>query len=284
MILLVFSAAINTALAVSSAPTTDEIKTDIRNFHAYFQQRFPDIAVSQYNDGVNALPQYAHRKANWELITALPPYESEMNIARREWRMPFANGLNFDHCFSEHPAANEFPYYSDGQVHTIVGAINDCLVNQAEASLGLDSAKLARLVAAFKEKFNGEPVTVDISDEGMRVVYERGRQFYWAKRGQLNFSCASCHVDNAGNSLRGDVLSAGLGQTTGFPVYRTKWAMANDGSQVQPWGTVHRRYAACNLQAGATPFAAQSPEYIALEVYQAIMNNGIPLKVPSQRQ
>jgi len=60
--------------------------------------------------------------------------------------------------------------------------------------------------------------------------------------------------------------------------------MSSDGNENHAWGTIHRRYAACDRQAGAAPFAAQSQEYIALEVYQAIMNSGIPLKVPSQRQ
>ena len=278
---ILFLATNNVSLA---APTIDEIENDIRNFRSYFQQRFPDVELNQYHDGVNALPQYAHRRLNWELLMASPPYESEMEIARQEWRSPFANSLGFDDCFTAHPPANELPYFRNGRVHTIVGAINDCLQNQAEATLDLNSAKLARLVAAFKEKSNGEPLSVDYSDEGMRRFYEQGRKYYWSRRGQLNFSCASCHVENAGNRLRGDVLSAGLGQTTGFPVYRTRWAMSSDDNGNHPWGTIHRRYAVCDQQAGAAPFAAQSPEYIALEVYQSIMNSGIILKVPSQRQ
>ncbi len=109
--------------------------------------------------------------------------------------------------------------------------------------------------------------------------FRKGEQFYWAKRGQLNFSCANCHVHSAGNKIRGDVLSAGLGHTTGFPVYRTKWAMKG-----KPWGTVHRRYGGCNKQVRAQPFKAQGPQYTALEYYEAVMNQGIPMKVPSQRQ
>jgi sulfur-oxidizing protein SoxA len=86
-------------------------------------------------------------------------------------------------------------------------------------------------------------------------------------------------VLSAGGSLRGDVLSAALGQTTGFPVYRTEWALTD-----RPWGTVHRRYSGCLKQVRAKPFKSQSPEYRALEFYQAVMNTGVPLKVPSQRQ
>ena len=56
------------------------------------------------------------------------------------------------------------------------------------------------------------------------------------------------------------------------------------GSQTEPWGTIHRRYGGCNKQVRAHPFKAQGEEYKALEFYEAVMNTGIPLKVPSQRQ
>ncbi len=271
-------------LAVSIA----EIEHDIRTFQQYFQQRFPDVALDEYVNGINALPQYADRRASWELLMALPPYEIEMELARHEWQEPFENGSSFEQCFTAHPPANEFPYFRNGQVLTIVGAINECLLAQTKETLKLDSAKLARLVSVFKAQSNGAVINIDYRDLGMRKIYETGRQYYWSRRGQNNFSCASCHVNNAGNRLRGDVLSAGLGQTSGFPVYRIKWSIPNDDNDndnsTHPWGTIHRRYASCNIQAGAVPQEAQSPTYIALEVYQAIMNSGIPLKVPSLRQ
>ena len=138
---------------------------------------------------------------------------------------------------------------------------------------------MALLVAAFREQANGKKMAVDVAAGGAEKWFKRGEQFYWAKRGQLNFSCANCHVHSAGNKIRGDVLSPGLGHTVSFPVYRTKWAMAG-----KPWGTVHRRYGGCNKQVRAQPFKAQGPEYKALEYYEAVMNTGIPVKVPSQRQ
>ncbi len=267
------------SLATQAALSVDDIKADIAEFQGYFMKRFPDVPLEAYNDGVNVLPQYAHRRANWEIMMEFPPYETEMETAYEEWAAPFANGKSLDSCFTDKPAANTYPYWGDGKVHTIVGDINACLEANGEKKLGTKRGKMARLVSAFKEGSNGEPIAVDLSDEGMRAVYEKGRQFYWAKRGQLNFSCANCHVQNAGNQIRGDVLSAGLGHTSGFPVYRTKWAQSG-----KPWGTIHRRYGGCNKQVRAAPLKPQSAEYIALEVYEAVMNTGIPMKVPSQRQ
>jgi sulfur-oxidizing protein SoxA len=138
---------------------------------------------------------------------------------------------------------------------------------------------MALLVAAFREQFNGQTWDVDIDSPGAVAAYDDGKRFYWTKRGQLNFSCANCHVHSAGNKLRGDVLSAGLGHTTGFPVYRTKWSLKG-----KPWGTVHRRYGGCNKQVRAKPFKPQSKQYRNLEFYEAALSTGVPLKVPSQRQ
>ncbi len=258
------------------------VEDDIAAFQGYFKQQNPEVALEEYKDGVNALPQYAHRRANWEILMEFPPYELEMETAREEWSTPFANGKTFDDCFSDKPPANEYPYYdaAANDIRTIEGDINACLEANGEKPIkNLWYGKIARLVAAFKEQFNGEKMAIEVSPDGAREWYEKGKEFYWTRRGQLHFSCSDCHVHSVGKNLRGDVLSAGLGQTTGFPVYRTEWAIAD-----KPWGTVHRRYSGCLKQVRAKPFKPQSAEYKALEFYQAVMNTGVPLQVPSQRQ
>jgi sulfur-oxidizing protein SoxA len=273
------TAALLAGLGATAGATPEQ---DIQEFQDYFKKRFPQVEFTDYSDGVNALPQYAERRGNWELLMEFPPYEPEMEIARQEWAEPFANGKTFADCATDWPPATAYPWYDKetGDLHTIVGDINACLeANGEEPIADLKTGKIARLVAAYKEQFNGQPIQIDVSEPGAVEWYERGKQFYWTKRGQLNFSCANCHIHSAGMKLRGDVLSAGLGHTTGFPVYRTKWAVAG-----KPWGTIHRRYAGCNEQVRAKAFKPQSDEYKALELYEAVMNTGVPLKVPSQRQ
>ena len=262
-----------------ATPTQEKIEQDIEAFQTFFRHRFMGLALETYRHGVNALPQYAKRRKNWELLMVFPPYEPDLQRARLEWRTPFPNGHSLDDCFSGKPGGHQYPYFDGVTIQTIVSDINHCLVSNDRSPLSPVGAKMARLVAAFRSRSNNEPVAVDFRAERIRAAYEKGKQLYWTKQGQLGFSCASCHVDNAGNRLRGEVLGAALGQTVGFPVYRTKWALSG-----QPWGTIHRRYAACMTQMGAVPFEPQSAEYIALEVYQAIMNTGIPLQVPSLRQ
>lgn len=261
---------------------SNTVEDDIAAFQGYFMKRFPDVSLEAYQDGVNSLPEYAHRRANWEILMEFPPYEADMDEARELWATPFANGKTFDDCFKDKPPATKYPYYdaANDDIRTVEADINACLeANGEEPIADLKTGKIALLVAAFREQFNGQKMAVDVDSEGAEKWYEKGREFYWTKRGQLNFACADCHVHSAGKNIRGDVLSPGLGHTTGFPVYRTKWAVAG-----KPWGTVHRRYAGCNQQVRAAAFKPQSPEYKALEYYEAVMNAGIPLKVPSQRQ
>jgi len=122
----------------------------------------------------------------------------------------------------------------------------------------------------------GKKINVVVpNDKGALKAYNAGKQFYFARRGQLNFSCAHCHFDAAGKYIRANILSAGLGQATNFPVYRSKWGGL---------GTMHRRYGGCNKQVRAKPFKAQKSEYTNLEYFHTYMSNGLKLNAPSNRQ
>ena len=259
--------------------TEAEIRSDIAAFQQFFQSRFPDLSVPDYQDGVAALPQFAQKRLNRELLRVSPPWRHAMARAGQQWRAPLPGGASLSDCFAGKPPASAYPYLRDGEIRTVVGDINECLAANGAAELDPLSGEMAELEAAFSAPWSGQLIDIDYRDERIREAFERGRQFFWAKRGQLNLSCANCHVYNAGNQLRGDVLSAALGHGAGFPAYRLTSPVAG-GSMT----TLHARYAACNVMAGAAPFPAQSDEYIALEIYQAIMNSGVPKAVPSVRQ
>ncbi len=257
---------------------------DLKEFQGYFKKKFPTVPLEAYNDGVNALPQYADRVGNWELIMEFPPFEEDIEKGEELWNTPFKNGKTYASCFKNggKGLAVAYPFYDKvaKKMRTIEGDINQCRVNNGEEPIkNLKHGEMAQLVIAFKRLSQGMPMAVKLDSPEAVAAYEKGKHFYWARRGQLNMSCATCHVQNAGNKIRGDVLSPALGHGTGFPVYRTKWSLAG-----KPLGTIHRRYGGCNKQVRAKPLKAQSDEYIALELYQAYMNTGVPIKAPSQRQ
>jgi len=122
----------------------------------------------------------------------------------------------------------------------------------------------------------GNKINVQIPDDPKALAaYERGKKHFYAKRGQLNMACADCHVYYAGSRIRADILSPALGQTSHFPVYRSKWGGL---------GTIQRRYGGCNKQVRAKPFKAQSDEYNALEYFHTYMSNGLDMNGPGARK
>ncbi|MGE5027743.1 MAG: sulfur oxidation c-type cytochrome SoxA, partial [Betaproteobacteria bacterium] len=98
--------------------------------------------------------------------------------------------------------------------------------------------------------------------------------FYYARRGQLNFACATCHVDNVGNFIRSEQLSPTVGQAAHWPEFRA-------GTEVT---TLQRRFQQCNSQTRAAPLEFNSDEYNNLEYFLTYMSNGLPMQTPVFRK
>ena len=83
---------------------------------------------------------------------------------------------------------------------------------------------IADILSYIRYQSRGQLTKIEIPKDDLKALetYEKGKQFYFVRRGQLNFSCAHCHALNPGNRLRSDILSPAFGHTTHFPVYRSK--------------------------------------------------------------
>lgn len=271
-----------------ATPTLDQIEAEVEEFQRFFQARFPGVVVESYSAGVAALPQFNQQRQERELLMDFPPYETAINEAKILWNTPLVSGVTLQQCFAGKPPPTAYPYFFNGEVHTIAGDINRCLTDNSEPALDPAGSQMATMVAAYKHPFREQPVDIDYRPLEIRNMYEKGRHYFWSKRGQMNLSCANCHVHNAGNKLRGDVLSAALGHGNGYPAY----SIASHGSDTQTgverasssMRTLHHRYALCNRMVGAVPLPAQSETYVALELYQMILNNRLPLNAPGIRQ
>jgi sulfur-oxidizing protein SoxA len=117
----------------------------------------------------------------------------------------------------------------------------------------------------------GMPMDVNI-DGPAASFWEKGKELYYMRVGQLDMACSSCHEDNYGNMIRADHLSQG--QINGFPTYRLKNAKLN---------TIHGRFKGCMKNIRATPFKEGSDEFKALELYVASRANGLSVETPSVR-
>ena len=267
-----------TIIGVIPLVTQASPEEDLKAFRAYFLERFPNVPLEEFANGVYAIDSASREQ--WEAIEEFPPYEIAIAEGEEIFNTPFKNGKTFASCFRNGGIGIEgdYPYFDKdtGRVQTLAVAVNDCLVKNGEKPLGYGKGKMASILSYMAYTSRGQVIDVKIPhDQRAMDAYEKGKQFFYARRGQLNMACAHCHVDNAGNKIRADILSPALGHVSHFPVYRSKWG---------GMGTLHRRYSGCNKQVRAKDFPMQSDEYRDLEYFMTYMSNGIHWNGPGARK
>ena len=245
----------------------------------FYTERFPDVPFQEFANGLYAFDESAREQ--WLEIEDFPPYEIAIEDGQALFETPFANGNSYADCFENGGIGirQNYPYFDTtlGEVVTLELAINQCRESNGEPPLPYQTGELAEISAYMSYTSRGNTIKVDIPTDNPAALaaYEAGKQFYYTRRGQLNFACASCHIESSGLSLRADRLSTTLGQVTHWPVYRAKWGET---------GTLHNRIAECNSQVAAKPLEGQSIEYRNLEFFLTYMSNGLKLNGPASRR
>ena len=252
---------------------------DLAEFRAYFKNRFPNTPFNDFVNGVYSID--AASREQWEEIEEFPPYELNISKGEELFNKPFANGKSYADCFPNGGIgiAERYPFFdsTSGKVITLEATINACRASNGEKPLGWQKGAIADISAYMHYTSRGNIINVQVpkGDAAALAAYERGKNHFYAKRGQLNMACADCHVYYSGNKIRADLLSPALGQVTHFPVYRSKWGGI---------GTLHRRYGGCNKQVRAKPYKPQSDEYSSLEYFHTYMSNGLESNGPGARK
>ncbi|MGC4249951.1 MAG: sulfur oxidation c-type cytochrome SoxA [Sphingobium sp.] len=171
--------------------------------------------------------------------------------------------------------ATRYPAYSAraGRVINLEQRINGCRTGAQKAdALAAESRDLLALTAFVSHQAKGLPMAVAIGGPAAGS-FERGRAFFYQRRGQLNLSCANCHEANAGRRMRGETISEG--QVNGFPIYRQLW---------QTMGSTNRMFAWCNEAVRAEPYPAGAQEYVDLELYLRWRGRGLAVETPAVRR
>ena len=258
---------------VQSAP-----EDDLRAFQNFYKQRFPDTPFEDFANGIYSIDE--SRREEWEHMEEFPQYEFDIDAGEELFHEPFANGKSMADCFPNYESGvrQNYPYWDRelGEVVTMEWAINRCREEHGEKPLKYYRGPIAQISAYLAYLSRGMIIDVEVpaDDPHALVAYEDGKRFYYSKRGQLNFSCASCHVTAVGKLLRAELLGPAVGQVSHFPVYRKAWGEIT---------TLHRSYAACNRQLRAASAKPQSRVYRNLEFFHTYMSNGIPLNGPGGR-
>jgi len=203
-----------------------------------------------------------------------------VDIAMDAWNK--VEGTADKSCASCHGAVEEsmagvkatYPKWREdaNAVRSIDMEINNCRTERMGAEAwNLTKGKMTAMNALITLQSRGMPVNVAI-DGKASTMWERGKEMYYTKTGQLEMSCANCHEDHYDLYIRADHLSQG--QINGFPVYRLKNAKLN---------SVHARFKGCVRDTRAQTYKPGSEDFLALELYVASRGNGLSVEGPSIR-
>ena len=262
--------------AFATAPTAYAVdpETDRQQTVDFFKAKNPKIAPEEYING-----GYIYSKdkmAQWEAVEEFPPYLDHVDAGESLYNKDRAV---FEKCFGSDDSdiRNKYPMFDTkrNEVVTLELAINECRKAGGLKEYKYKKGDIAKVSAYLAYQARGKKIDIDMSSQGAKDAYNKGRDLFIKPIGQLGLSCAKCHAYNSGRYARADMLSPALGHTTHFPVFRAKW---------QDLGTLHRRYGGCHQNMRATPFKAQSEEYRNLEFYQAYISNGLEINGPGYRQ
>ncbi|UCG19161.1 MAG: sulfur oxidation c-type cytochrome SoxA [Thiotrichales bacterium] len=239
------------------------------------------ITLDDFGHGALIFSDDAYQQ--FKSVEEFPPYVEHIDEGKKLWNKPFANGKTYNTCAGLNGDLKKvkamYPYFDDarGEVINLEQAINECRTAIGEkpyAYAGRDK-ELSDLLTYLADESRGQKISVKIDSPGALEAYKLGEMVFHTRRGQLNQSCANCHVSSAGRKIRSEILSPTLGHVTHFPAYR-----ASAGNIV----TLQQRYVGCIESVRGFPFPANGKEFKALELYESYMSNGLTLNGPAYRK
>ena len=270
------------ALAVATitptvAADTPDPAADAKAFRDYFATKFPNVKLEDFANGPYAMDEDMRRQ--WEEKEQFAPYEFSLDMGKEMFAKPFKNGKSYADCFPNQGIGirQNYPYFDakEGKVITLELALNRCREANGEPPFSYVGDEMAALTAYMAFTSRDKLFNIEIPDDPRALdAYQNGKRYFYTRRGQLNFSCASCHVQSPGERIRAEVLAPALGILNAMPIYRSEWG---------GMGTISRRFITCNSQTRGVPLDPQADEYRDLEYYLSYVSNGLPISGPGAR-
>lgn len=271
------TALLGTALLFGAVAANASPEQDRKALLDHYKNKFPNIKFDDYVNGAlnfnpDALSQY-------ESIMEFPPYDSQMDKAKKLWETPFKNGKKYADCFPDggKNMAGHYPYFDEGlgKVVTFEMAINACRKANGADEYDYKKDKDLGLVTAYGRSLSdGMKMSIKVEGPKALAAYEKGKEFFHHRRGQLNFACSTCHVQQVGNILRTEYLSPALGHAVHWPEFRA-------GEKIT---TLQQRYSQCIKNVRAQPLKEGGEEYNNLEYFHSYISNGLPMQTPVFRK
>ncbi len=196
------------------------------------------------------------------------------------WRSPAGtSGKRCADCHGEAPrsmagVAARYPAWdvASGGAFNLAGRINACRQRHQQATpLPAEHVDLLALSAYVGLQSRGQALRPP-DDARLAPLRQQGQLLWQQRFGQLNLACLHCHDQRAGQRLGGATIPQG--HATGYPAYRLEW---------QGLGSLQRRLRGCITGVRAEPWAADAPEWLALEAWLAQRAAGMAVETPAVR-
>jgi L-cysteine S-thiosulfotransferase len=246
-----------------------------QELEAAYRSQLPDVRdLHELARGVAAID--ADIAESQAAMDDFPPWEPYVADGQAAWDTPFPDGARYADCFTgavegirpRHPYFDE----SRGEVVTLDIALNRCRETHGLEPLPHGRAALNALIAWLSAQAAGKPIDIPTpASAAARAALTDGHDNFFARRGQLEFSCADCHVNAVGRRLRDVTLGPILGVAGRFPVYSLMGGVL---------GSLQARFQGCYRVTRAEPEALQSRSYRNLEYYLNGVSNGYPITGP----
>ena len=239
-ILILGSIVVGAAQPALAADTVDP-GAEFKAFRAYFTSRFPKVPLDDFVNGPYSMDEGLRKQ--WKAIEEFPPYEFAVDKGKQMFATPFKSGKTYGDCFPNKGIGvrQMYPMFDarSGKVITLEVAVNQCREANGEKPLDYTKDDMAAVTAYMAFTSRGKPFDIKIPDDPRALAaYNKGREYFYTRRGQLNFSCASCHVQSAGDHIRAEVLAPAFGITAALPIYRSAWG--RDGNDDPPSAHLQR--------------------------------------------
>jgi L-cysteine S-thiosulfotransferase len=203
------------------AADTPNPPADAKAFRDFFTQKFPKLKLEDFVNGPYSMNEDMHRQ--WEEKEQFPPYEFSVDMGKEMFSKPFKNGKSYADCFPNQGIGirQNYPYFDDkeGKVVTLELALNRCREANGEAPFSYVKDEMAALTAYMAFTSRGKPFDIKIPNDPRALeAYQNGKRYFYTRRGQLNFSCATCHVQSPGERVRAEILAPALGILNAMPI------------------------------------------------------------------
>lgn len=262
-------AAASLLLGIGSAVASPE--QDRQDLINYYTKKYPNIPIESYVYGALAFDPDAMGQYN--SIMEFPPFIGDIDKGRKMWETPLKSGKTYADCLPNggKNIAGNYPYFDEkkGKVVTLNDAINDCRVANGEEAYKVSDMKTMGILTSYMRTLSDDMLmNIKVEGPAATAAYEDGKKRFFSRAGQLNFACATCHVQNAGVRLRSELISPAVGHAVHWPVFRGGDTLV----------TLQQRYDGCYKQVRAVPPPQGSTAMNDLEYFHSYLSNGLPMK------